>query len=197
MGWAPRASIRLVAPLALALAACAPLPPAPQFPELTYAHLGAIRLDVARLEIVVAYDPPLAAPNVEHTFPTAPATAAERWAADRIRAVGDTGWAQFIVREAGVTETAIEVEGGLKGAFTDDQSERYEGVLDVVLEIRSDRGFRDAYVEARAMRTRTVPEDITVNDRQIVFLEMTQALMADINAQLEDRIRQHLPKYLM
>jgi hypothetical protein len=185
-----------VAPLALALAACAPLPAPQQFPELTYAQLGAIRLDVARVEIVVAYDPPLAPPNVEHTFPTTPATAAERWALDRIRALGDAGWAQFIVREAGVTETAIEVEGGLKGAFTEDQSERYEGVLDVVLEIRSDRGFRDAYVEARAMRTRTVSEDITVNDRQRVFFEMTKGLMADINAQLEDRIRQHLSRYL-
>ena len=197
MRWADRASIRLVAPLALALAACAPPPPAPQFPELTYAHLGAIRLDVARFEIVVEYDPPLAAPNVEHTFPTTPATAAERWARDRIQALGDTGWARFIVREAGVTETALEVEGGLRGAFTDEQSERYEGILDVVLEIRSDRGFRDAYVEARAMRTLTVPEDITVNDRRMIFLEMTEGLMADINAQLEDRIRQHLPRYLM
>ena len=195
MGWANRASIGLIAPLALVVAACAP-PPPPPIPDLSYGHLGAIRLDVARFEIAVTYDPPLAAPNVEHIFPTTPAAAAERWALDRIQAVGDVGWARFIVREAGVTETALDPEGGLKGAFTDAQSERYEGVLDVVLEIRSDRGFRDAYVEARSMRTQTVAEDISVNDRRRVFFEMTEGLMAEVNAQLEDRIREHLAKYM-
>jgi len=180
----------------LSLAACAPPPPPLQLPELSYSHLDAIELDIARLEIVIAYDPPLAAPNVEHTFPTTLAAAAERWALDRIKAVGDAGFARFIVREAGVTETALDTEGGLKGAFTDDQAERYEGILDVVLEIRSDRGFRDAYVEARSMRTHTVAEDISVNDRRRVFFEMTEGLMADVNARLEDRIREHFAKYL-
>jgi hypothetical protein len=196
MRWANRASFGFLAPLVLALAACAPPPPTPQFPEPSYGHLGAIRLDVARFEIVVAYEPPLAAPNVEHTFPTTPAAAAERWAQDRIQAVGDAGWARFIVHEAGVTETALERESGLKGAFTDEQSERYEGVLDVVLEIRSDRGFRDAHVEATATRTQSVSKDITVNERRTVFFEMTEALMVDLNAQLEARIREHLAKYL-
>ena len=196
MRWPDRASILLIAPLLLIVAACASPPPPPQFPELSYRDLGAIRLDVARFEIVVSYDPPLAAPNVEHTFPTTPAAAAERWAGDRIQAVGDVGWARFIVRDAGVVEIALDHESGLKGAFTDEQSERYEGVLDVVLEIRSDRGFRDAFVEARATRVQTVPEDITVNERRTVFFELTKSLMADVNRQLEDRIRQHLPKYL-
>ena len=196
MGGAKRGSIGLVALLVVVVAACAPPLAPPQFPELSYGHLGAIRLDVARYEIVVEYDPPLAAPNVEHTFPTTPAAAAERWAQDRIRAVGDTGWARFIVREAGVTETDLDPQDGLRGAFTEEQSERYEGVLDVVLEIRSDRGFRDAYVEARSTRTRTVSEDITVNDRRRVFFELTEGLMADVSAQLEDRIREHLAKYL-
>ncbi len=196
MGWGTRASVGLVAPLVLIVAACAPPPPAPQFPELTYGHLGAIRLDVARVEIVVEYDPPLAAPHVEHTFPTTPAAAAERWAQDRIQAVGEDGWARFIVRDGGVTETALDRETGLKGAITDEQSERYAGVLDVILEIRSDRGFRDAYVEARAMRTQTVSEDITVNDRRTVFFELTEALVADVNSQLEDRIREHLARYV-
>ena len=196
MGGANRASIALLAPLALVLAACAP-PPAPApLSELSYSHLGAIRLDVARYEIVVEYDPPLAAPNVEHTFPTTPAAAAERWARDRIRAAGEEGWARFIIRQADVIETALDPQGGLEGALTDEQSERYDGVLDVILEIRSDRGFRDAYVEARARRTRTVSEDITVNERKKVFFEMTEGLMADVNAQLEDRIREHLARYL-
>ena len=46
------------------------------------------------------------------------------------------------------------------------------------------------------LRTQTVAEDISVNDRRRVFFEMTEGLMAEVNAQLEDRIREHLAKYL-
>ena len=71
-----------------ALAACATPDPEPVYPELSYAHLGAIPLDVRRIEVVRAYQPPARKPNVEHLFAVSPLAVAERWVKDRLRAIG-------------------------------------------------------------------------------------------------------------
>src|SRR3546814_13039922 len=48
--------------------------------------------DVCSSDLVIdAYRSPGTAPNVEHLFPSPPATAMARWASDRLEAVGTTG----------------------------------------------------------------------------------------------------------
>ncbi len=123
-------------------------------------------------------------------------SAALRWATDRLRAVGESGLARVIVREAGVVEVALEKSTGLKGVFTAEQTERYVARLVVDIEIRSERGYKDAFVSAEATRSRTVPENITINQREKVFFDLTAALMNDINAELEALIAQHFGDYL-
>ena len=65
--------------LALGLAACETTPPPPKLPELTFTHLGPLKLNVARIDIVSKYRSPLRAPNVEHLFPTPPQKALRTW----------------------------------------------------------------------------------------------------------------------
>ncbi|MDP7547904.1 MAG: hypothetical protein QGF20_11470, partial [Alphaproteobacteria bacterium] len=72
------------------------------YPDLRFNHLPVIELDVARIEIVEQYRSPLRAPNVEHELPLAPARAMRNWAADRLRAVGKSGQAKFIIIDASV-----------------------------------------------------------------------------------------------
>src|SRR3989304_3468878 len=81
--------------LALPLNACETPPPAQKLPEITFAHLPPIKLNVATVEVVVRYRPPMKAPNVEHLFPTPPLKALRTWAADRVKAVGRSGTAAF------------------------------------------------------------------------------------------------------
>ena len=80
--------LRLVRPgivgAVLVLVGCNAPPPVPKFPEITYSHMAPIQLDVKRIEVVWAYAPPYAPPNVDHLFPTSPGRAAERWAYDRL-----------------------------------------------------------------------------------------------------------------
>ncbi len=189
-------SALVVLALAGAVSACTVPPPEPVYPQLTYGHLGTIRLDVAAVEIVEGYEPPLTPPNVEHEFPITPAAAARRWFEDRLEAVGAAGLALAVVREASVVEVALKKTTGLTGLLTEDQSERYDAKLVMEIEIRSAVGDRAAFVRAVATRSRTVPEDITLNDREKVFFELTEALMNDIDAQLSSQINQHLVKYL-
>ncbi len=186
----------VVLAIAGAVSACTVPPPEPVYPQLTYGHLGAIRLDVAAVEIVEVYVPPLTPPNVEHEFPIPPAAAARRWFEDRLEAVGAAGLALAVVREASVVEVPLKKTTGITGLVTKDQSERYDAKLVMEIEIRSAVGDRAAFVRAVATRSRSVPEDITLNDREKVFFELTEALMNDINAQLLNQINQHLVKYL-
>ncbi len=177
------------------LGACAKATPPPPT-EISFSHLGTIKLDVARVEIVNEYESPLKAPNVEHEFPVTPAAAARRWVEDRIRAVGDSGAVRAIIREASVVEVALEKKGGVVGFFTKDQAERYDAKLVMEIEVVSERGFTDAFVTATATRSQTVPEGITLNERGKVFHDMTEKLMGDLNFQLERQINVHLVKFL-
>ena len=115
--------------LLLALTACESPLPQVSYPELRLNHLPAIKLDVARIEIIEQYSPPLKAPNVEHLLPLAPATAIRNWARDRLHAVGASGTARFIIIEAEVTAVALTKKKGLKAAFTLDQLDQHAGGL--------------------------------------------------------------------
>ena len=97
----------------VALAGCETPPPESRFPEMTFAHLGPIRLDVAEIEVIETYRSPLAPPNVEHLAPTRPAEAVRRWAADRLRAEGRGGGAQPDLRPPGTIQNGPEKTGGL------------------------------------------------------------------------------------
>lgn len=193
-GYALRA---LAMAAALLVAACQVPAPAPVFPELSYTHLGTLRLDVGSVEVIDDYVPTLVSPHVEHEFPVTPAGAAARWGSDRIAAGGAEGKARVIITEAGVRATTLEKRRGVVGAFYIDQEYRFDGVLEVTVEVRSARGFRNAFATARATYSRTVPEDITVNDRLRIYYEITEALMRSLDVELEKNIRQHLAPYLL
>jgi hypothetical protein len=155
---------------------------------LSYAHLAPIRLNVADIQVQRVYNSPGTKPNVEQLFPVRPADAAERWARDRLQAAGAEGVAIVKILNASVVEVPLPRTTGLQGAFTTDQSERYDAVLEVSIEAQSRSTGRRVAVTTRAQRSRTVPEDITLNDREKVWFEMTEALMNDLNAALEREI---------
>jgi hypothetical protein len=195
---AGRAAVALIGLVLTAMVAgCATPPPAPRVFDLTFAHLPILSLDVARIEVVLDYVPSLKPPNVEHLFPMPPETGLRRWAADRLKAKGRKGSARFVIVNAAVTEAALPVTKGLKGAFTKEQSERYEAVIEASLEILDARGIRKGFASARVSRSRTVREDASLNDREAAWFTMTEALLNDFDKELEKNIRQYLLGYLL
>ena len=189
--------LTLMLPVAgLALSACELHPPSSDFPELTYGHLEPLRFDVAAIEVEQVYQPSSEPPNVELLFPVRPGDAAADWARDRLQAAGTARRLRFIVREASVVETALETKGGLTGAMTTEQSERYDAKLAVEIEIIDDSGWKEASAMARVARSITVAEDATLHERETVWYELTQKLMNDLNAQLEDTLRRIFYRFL-
>lgn len=182
-----------------ALAGCSTQPPRPRFPELTYGHLGLFTFDVERIEIVSEYKPNFGSPNVDHMFPTAPEQTLRRWAQDRLAATGKPGrYARFVIQDAKVVESQLPRTQGVRGAFTTDQTQRYDGTLSALLEIREERAnYRAGTASAWATRARTVAEGITINDREKVWFDLAEAMMNDMNAELDRQIRANLAQFLV
>ncbi len=193
-GWFP--SMVVAAALCAGLAACESVKPRQQFPQITFDHLPKFNLDVARIDVASAYKTPGAKPNVEHLFPIEPAAMAERWARQRLRAVGTGGSARATVVHAAVIEVPLKRTTGLRGAFTTDQAERYEGALEMKIELTASGGRARAAITARTELSLTVPENISLNKREKLWFRMTEEMANQLNVLLEREIKKHFEAYL-
>ena len=193
---ASRASATVLILIAGLLAGCAGSAERPVYPQISFAHLSKIALDVARVDVASTYVSPATEPNVEHRFPVSPAASAMNWGRDRLQPVGSGGVARVTLERASVVEVPLEKTKGVRGAFTNDQAERYDGVITMSVEILNDAGERQGIVRATAQRSQTVPENISLNEREKVWFEMTEKMMATINQALEGQVRTHLKDWL-
>jgi hypothetical protein len=64
------------------------------------------------------------------------------------------------------------------------------------LDILGDGGFPERNVEATATLSRSVPEGITPNQRDETWYAMTKELMAALDKQLEQRMRDNFTFYV-
>ena len=180
----------------LSIVGCANDAQKPGFPKISFAHLQPISLNVARVEVENRYVPPATRPNVEHEFPVSPAASALNWGRDRLRAVGSSGVARVIVRRASVVEVPLQKSTGMKGLFTRDQSERYDAVIDMMVEVRDQTGKVRVTAESIAKRSESVSENISLSEREKVWFRMTEAMMVDLNTSLENQVRVHMKDWI-
>jgi hypothetical protein len=177
------------------LTACESPLPVVNYPDLRFNHLPVIELNVARIEVVEQFRSPLRAPNVEHELPLAPAKAMRNWAQDRLRAVGNTGIARFIIMDASVKAEALVKKKGLKAAFTLDQAARYDARLEAKLEVENTGGLSKGFATATATRTRTLPEGISLNDRDDTLYRFVEAASNDFDKTMTANIDRHLSSF--
>lgn len=183
--------------VALAATACQMPDSTTRFADITFSHLKPIVLDVGAIDYNQAYTPPGKVPNVDHLFPLRPSVVAQRWAADRLEAVGVISRiARVTLLNASVVGSALDITPGIKGVFTIDQAARYDATVEILIEIINSQGVIEGQVKVIAQRSRTAPENITLNDRDQLWFEMTEAVMRDLDRELEATIRKHLAKYV-
>jgi len=180
----------------LALAGCETPVNVQNLPDITFAHLAPIPMNVASVQVENRFHPPLALPHVEHRIPVAPAKALTQWAKDRIKPVGTSGTAKLIIEDAGVTETKLERDESLKGTFTKQQSHRYDLAVRASLVMLDAAGAERGVSEARSSRSITVREDLSLNDWEKTLFETTDHLLTDFNTEMESNIRRHLADWI-
>lgn len=168
----------------------------PNFPDIRFTNEPRLRIDVAAIDLQDAFHASFRPPNVEHLFPIPPEHAMENWAQDRLEATGTTRRLRVLITDASVTETQLPKTPGLTGAFTTDQAQRYDARAAMSIDILNDRGFAERTVEASVTLTRSVPEGLTPNQRDEAWYAMTKDLMAALDKQLEQRIRENFTFYV-
>ncbi len=175
--------------LGAGLSACQTPPPMPSFAPIRFNHLPAFRLNVALIDAISEFRPPQDRQFVQEDFPIPPGVAAMQWVQDRLSHAGSAGSATAILTEASVREVPLPVKKGLEGVFTTDQSERYEAILSMRLEVTRPDNSLGAVVTATAKRSRTVAEDVSLNERHVIWHTLTQQLMQDFNTEMERQMR--------
>ncbi len=180
-----------------AVAACDTAPPVQRLPEISFAGEAPITLDVGQLEIVSEYKPPGRLPNYEQMMPVSPEAAAIRWAKDRLRPMGRSGYARVVIKNASVIQTPLKTDKGFTGMFKEEQAFRYDGTLDIDVQILDDRHMPLADVTAQATRSRTTGEGITVNERDRDLYEISEALIKDVDSQMDGLIHTYLARWVM
>ncbi len=178
------------------LAACDTPPMRQSFATLTFQDRPPIRLDVAQLEIVDAYKAPGVAPHVDHLFPQKPADVAAAWGRDVLRAVGQRGMATYTITDASATQTALPRATGMTQMFKSEQSDRYDLHIEVKLEVGNPLLATTGYVTASANRSQTVAEDMTLNEREAVWFQMTESAMRELDEKLEAAIKDKLKPFV-
>jgi hypothetical protein len=156
-----------------------------------------IRLDVARIDVVTEYTSPLAKPNIEHLMPIPPAMAAKRWAEERLRPEGGQRVAKLVIIEGSVVEVPLKKTEGVRGFFTVDQEARYDAKLSVRLDILDDRAFRVGTANAESVRSRSLSEKATLNEREQLYYDLTAELMRDIDAVMDKQIADNLSRLVV
>ena len=178
------------------VAGCETAPPRqPESAPLSFAHLPPIVFDLGRIEVVerpVAPDPA----DVGHLFLTAPATAVRLWVEERLRTSGTDGLLRVTIEEASARTTALATNAEFRDLFKEEQAERLDLRLRVTIAAVDEKGDVRGHATADARRSRTLPEGITLAERERLYDEISRALLDDYNASQEQAIRQYLHLYL-
>ena len=178
------------------LSACASPAPTQRLPEITFSHLQVYKVDVAKIEVENRYSAPLKAPHIVHLLPTTPEKALERWLKDRFQAVGQTGSLRLIIEDARATETALTLDKSLKGHLMKQQSQRYDMAVLATLHMRDRTGKTIGTAGARAERSITAREDISLKDREKLWFDTVDKLMTDFNKVMEANVQSYLSRWL-
>jgi len=180
----------------LLLAACQSTPLVPQA-DIPYAGTP-YALNVASITVVEDYVSPKRLPNVEQLADVRPDDAMREWVKNRLVAAGKQYTLEVDIVDASVIrKDLLKQKTGIEGWFTKEQTEQYDGNLQVTLKIYGNRILPVAHAEASAHQTLTLREDATLADRKALYHEMTANLIRAISLELDKNIRQYFSRYLL
>ena len=181
------------------LAGCARGPAIRAMPSISFASPATLPLDVAAITFVnAAADGAIAAPARDVRFDLSewPGNVVRRWSRERLRAAGDRGEARVILLESRFVAVPLDTAGTLEGFFTDEQSVAYEGSLTVRIEI-VDHPSGDGFAEARSYRRQTVPESLSILEREETLHALFQDVVTALDERLEAEMADHLWSWIM
>ncbi len=187
----------VAATMMLLVAACQPAPVSYTLSPVSFRTQPVIKLNVAKINVVEEYTSPLRAPHVEHQMSMSPAAGIKIWANERVQAVGTTGQLDVVITDASIKENKLPVKDGVRGFFTDDQSERYDGAISVTLRLYDGTSAMSrAEGDVRVTRSRTINEKASLADREKLWHDMATQMVTSYDREAEMRFRQYFNSYI-
>lgn len=181
---------------AVTLTACGAPPPHPEYPDIHFTNQAPVGLAVNTVSLREDYTPSSTPPHVETQFPVTPMHAMENWAHDRLSATGGANRAIVDITEASVVETKLPPTQGMRGWFTTDQSERYDMTVQATINIVDSTGLVVRTATAHASQSQSVAENISPDQREQTWYDMTKKIMATFDRQMENEIRTHFTGFV-
>jgi hypothetical protein len=180
----------------LALAGCGAPPSSSRSPELTFANLQPVALNVAKIEVRDDYKPPLKEPNVEHLFQTPLYAAAENLLKKQLAAAGHDDILRVIITDASVMRESLPMTKGFWGAFTHQPAERLKARVVVRFELASPQApdIVIRHIELTAKRTKTLMDGLSIADRDNAYFSLTEDMMNDLNGGLTTMVKNSFGK---
>jgi hypothetical protein len=80
--------------------------------------------------------------------------------------------------------------------FRTEQSDRYDLHIAVKLEVANPRLQANGIATAEAFRSQTVAENMTMNQREAVWFQMTESAMRELDEKLEAAIKDKLQPFV-
>lgn len=178
---------------ALLLASCTlPNETRPQ-PHYTYKDYPPTTLGVATIQVMQDYVMPAQDPHVEHLLPQPLPSAVADWARTRFKAGGADGNLIITIKDASIVGQDLPKTSGVKGWFTIDQSQRYEGKITVEFRIDGAKDGAGGSGTVLVNRGQTVAENSSIQDRDRTWTGMEQTMISDLDANTQRMLQNRLP----
>lgn len=186
-------SLACVALIAVSLTSCAVSPPQRPQPNFAYKQYPVTVLNVAQIDVVEAYTPPMRAPNVEHLMPQSLSTSVAEWARTRFKTGGTDGVVTITIRDASVVAKDLNRTEGVKGWFTVDQAERFDARILVEIKVDGLALGSTGSGTVRVERGQTIAENVSILDRDRAWVSMSEAMLTDLDAGTQQMLQDRLP----
>ncbi len=150
-------------------------------------------LGVSTIQVVQEYVMPSREPNVEHLLTQPLPDAVAEWARARFQAGGADGNLIITIKEASIIGQDLPMTNGVKGWFTIDQSQRYQGKILVEFRLDGTATGSSGSGSVVVNRGQTVPENTSINGRDVIWTRSQEAMMADLDASTQRMLQNRLP----
>jgi hypothetical protein len=165
-------------------------PPAAQYGG---APASTINLDVLTLTDLDRSAPPApGSPYTKNNFRPTIASAARQWLTQHLAAVGTTGEATVVLKDASLTSQALPYT---KDLFTRQQASKYIAHAEVEITVKGHEGY--GQVTAEATHFETLPENSSPIERQDAYTRVLNGLMHDLGVNLDAAIHDHIGDFVV
>ena len=168
---------------AILLTACNTVAPVQRpVPHYVYQQYPAVILNVGSIQVVEAYTSPSDGMHAEQLMPDPLPEAIAAWARSHFKANGGNGTLTITVKDASVIKKDLQKAGGFKGAVTIEQAERYDAHMLVEFKVDGNGSGPDGSGVVNVARGQTIAENASLQDRDLIWTKMAEAMMIDLDA---------------